>query len=52
LAQVERHKNNVVVRLTDLVDDAVGLLWRAGRAYVRLDLGNSQVVDVVTAVRA
>jgi hypothetical protein len=29
LAQVETHKNNVVARMTDLVDDALGLLGRA-----------------------
>jgi hypothetical protein len=29
LVQVQTHKNNVVVRLTDLVDDAIGLLGRA-----------------------
>jgi hypothetical protein len=29
LVQVETHKSNVVVRLTDLVDDAIGLLGRA-----------------------
>ena len=29
LVQVETHKSNVVVRLSDLVDDAIGLLGRA-----------------------
>lgn len=31
LTQVETHKNNVVTRLTDLVDDAIGLLGRASK---------------------
>ncbi|MGW0249875.1 hypothetical protein ACWDYH_24940 [Nocardia goodfellowii] len=30
LGQVEQHKNNVVVRMTDLVDDALSVLTRAG----------------------